>query len=81
MASRKLGAFFWRDHKGRAIHYIFVFLKKENKGCRCYPSRENLIKSYIFERKSVFLKNIKNNTNLRDIIIKQVSNNVLITPV
>jgi len=28
-----------RDHKGRALRYIFCFLKKKAKGCRCDPSR------------------------------------------
>jgi hypothetical protein len=54
MPQGNLGLFFWRDHKGRAIHYIFVFLKKENKGCRCYPSRENLIKITFLKEKVYF---------------------------
>jgi len=29
---------FGHDHKGRAVHYIFCFLKKETKGCHSHPS-------------------------------------------
>jgi len=37
---------FGRDHKGQAVRSIFVFLKKENKGCRFHPSHKSQYKDH-----------------------------------
>ena len=37
------------EKAGRAIRSIFIFLKKENKGCRYYPSHDVLYVKVILE--------------------------------